>query len=197
MMRKAMLMAVVAAGVCAAQAEAQIIGAPALAEGAREFSLSGTQPEGRTTVSGSGLVGSYRSTGRMNVAARLGVLGNLGYAELGTFGAVPVLPRVAGIDLGWTAGVGYDVGNTDYGLYVPVGVNASRAFEVRGARITPFANGRVSLAQIDPPESELGELRTDTEVGVDVGAGTQWSVRAGWGSRPGGSQLLLGVAWRR
>jgi hypothetical protein len=192
-------MSMVLAAVCAsaASADAQVLGAPTLPQGTtRELSLSTMQPEFRSyTTSDAGVMASYRRTGRMNLSARLGVVGNVADAELGTFGALP-LPRVGGIDLGWTAGLGFNgIGD---GLYVPVGVNVSRPFQVRGTRVTPFAHGRVQLVQIDPPERELGEFTTAMEAGVDVGVGSRWSVRAGLGSLRGESQqLLLGIAYSR
>lgn len=200
-MRRAMLMVLLAAGASAASADAQIMGGPALPEGAtRELSVSVTQPEILSqSTSGAGAVASYRRTGgRMNLSARLAYIGNLdggGYAELGTFGAVPV-PRAGLVAVGWTAGLGFDTGNGD-GLYVPVGLNVSRAFGVRGARVTPFAHGRVALVNIDPPQGENGRFAIAREIGLDVGAGTRWSVRAGLGSAHDQANLVLGFAYRR
>ena len=199
-MRKAMLMVLVAATAGAASADAQVLGGPALPEGStRELSFSVTQPEIRShSASGAGAVGSYRRTGRVNVAARLAYIGNLSggaYAEVGSFGALPV-PRVGGVDLGWTAGLGFDTGNGD-GLYVPVGLNASRAFSVRGARVTPFAHGRVSVVEIDPQQDKNGRFAAAGELGLDVGAGTGWSVRAGVGNAHNQTSLVLGFAVRR
>jgi hypothetical protein len=200
-MRNAMMMVLVAAvSASAAPAKAQVLGGPALPEGnTAEFSFSTTQPKLRSySTSGSGVVGTYRRTGRVNLAARVAYIGNLSggkYAEVGSFGALP-LPRLGGVDLGWTAGLGYDTNNGD-GLYVPVGVNASRAFSVRGAQVTPFAHGRVALAHIDPQESEYGRFATAGELGVDVGVGTSWSVRAGLGNAHDQTSLVLGFALRR
>jgi hypothetical protein len=199
-MRKTMLMVLVAAAAGAAPADAQVLGGPALPAGStRELSFSITQPEIRShSGSGAGMVGSYRRTGRVNLAARLAYIGNLSggtYAEVGSFGALP-LPRVGGVELGWTAGLGFDTGNGD-GLYVPVGLNASRAFSVRGAQVTPFAHGRVSLAEIDPQQDLYGRLAGAGELGVEVGAGTGWGIRAGIGNAHNQTSLVMGFAWRR
>lgn len=199
-MRNVMLMVLVVAAAGVAPAEAQVLGGPALPEGStRELSVSFTQPEIRShSSSGAGVVGSYRRTGRVNLAARLAYIGNLSggtYAEVGSFGALP-LPRVGGVELGWTAGLGFDTGNGD-GLYVPVGVNASRAFSVRGAQVTPFAHGRVALASIDPQQNQNGRIAAAGELGLDVGAGTSWSLRAGIGNAHNQTSLVLGFALRR
>ena len=199
-MRKAVWMVLAAAMAGAAPAEAQILGGPALPQGStRELSFAFTQPQIRShSSSGAGAVGSYRRTGRVNVAARLAYIGNLSggtYAEVGSFGGLPV-PRIGGVDLGWTAGLGFDTGNGD-GLYVPVGVNASRAFSIRGAQVTPFAHGRVSLVEIDPQQGKNGRFAAAGELGLDVGAGSSWSVRAGLGNAHNQTSLVLGFALRR
>lgn len=200
-MKGTMLAVLAAAGLAAGSAEAQVISGPALPEGSTsEYSLSVTQPEVRGySTSGAGVAGTFRSTaGRMNLSARAAYLGNLNggaYAELGTFGAVP-LPRIGGVDIGWTAGMGYDTGNGD-GLYVPLGIDVSRAFDVGAARVTPFAHGRVSFSQHQPAGVRFGEFTTAMEMGLDVGAGTGWSVRAGYGAAHGSEMLVLGFAFRR
>ncbi len=195
-----MLMVLVAVVAGAAPAVAQVLGGPALPAGStREVSLSTTQPKLRSySSSGAGVVASYRRTGRVNLAARLAYIGNLSggtYAEVGSFGALP-LPRVGGVDLGWTAGLGFDTGNGD-GLYVPVGVNASRAFSVRGAQVTPFAHGRLAVASIDPQQNQNGRIAAAGELGLEVGAGTRWGIRAGIGNAHNQTSLVMGFAYRR
>ena len=199
-MKGTILVVLVAAGLGAASAQAQAIGEPALPQGStRELSLALTQPEVRGySTSGAGLVGSFRRTGGVNLSGRLAYLGNLNggaFAELGTFGAVP-LPRIGGVDIGWTAGLGYDSNNGD-GLDLPVGLNVSRAFDVGAARLTPYAHGRLSFAQHQPADRRIGDFATAAELGLDVGAGTRWSVRAGFSNAHGSSMLVLGFAHRR
>ncbi|HST57986.1 MAG TPA: hypothetical protein VLK84_04850 [Longimicrobium sp.] len=201
-MRNAMLMVLVAVAVAAgaAPAGAQVLGGPALPAGStRELSFSITQPEIQShSSSGAGMVGSYRRTGRVNLSARLAYIGNLSggtYAEAGSFGVLPV-PRIGGVDLGWTAGLGFDTGNGD-GLYVPVGLNASRVFSVRGAQVTPFAHGRVAVASIDPQQNQNGRLAAAGELGLEVGAGTRWGIRAGIGNAHNQTSLVMGFAYRR
>jgi hypothetical protein len=191
---------VMAAATLAGSAQAQVLGAPALPEGtAREVGFSVTQPEIRHhSTSGKGAIATFRRTGNVNLAGRVAYLGNLDgglYAEVSTFGGLP-LPRIAGVDVRWMTGVGFDTGNGD-GLYFPVGLNLSRPFQIRGAVATPFMHGRVSLAHIDPQQQEYGTFTAATEAGVDVGAGTRWSLRAGVAAVHGYRQVVLGVAHRR
>lgn len=195
-MRRCILLAAVSAAISSVPSTAQALGAPALPrDGGREVSLLLASAETGVGGGATGAALGYRRTGRVNLSASVAYLAGPAresYAEVGTFGRVASLP--GGLDLGWTAGVGF--GEAPHGLFVPVGLNLSRELRIGGVRAAPFAHGRMALVQIDPPEREGGHLAGAAEVGVDLSTAARWGIRAaGSLSTPG--RVALGVVHRR
>lgn len=196
-MRTTLLITLLAVSAAAAPADAQTIGAPALPEGStRELTFAVTQPHlTPNSTYEAGFAVSYQRLGRVNLAGRVAYHDNLDagqYAEIGTFGALP-LPRTDIVDMAWNAGVGYAAD----GPYLPAGLTVSRAFQLRAVTLTPFAHGRLSLAGIDLFDGEAGNVHAAQELGVDASLGSSWSLRAGIGVVDGVQQLVLGFAHRR
>lgn len=175
----------------AAPAAAQFAG-PALPAGA-ELSLSITQAAFETVSMVSGVAGTYRRVGRLNIAARYATdVGDGTFAELGSFGRIATLP--AGIELGWNAGLGYASGQA--GIYAPVGLTASRALQIRGVNVAPFAEGRVQVQELTEPSLDAGHLSHYLELGAQIQVLDAWSVRASASTSSNASGVAFGIARR-
>ena len=181
----------------AASMQAQIAAGPAITTGG-EISLSVLQQRpGSTTTLGAGLSVGVRSTGKRNISARLSYVNDPSggsFGEVGTFGPLNALNTPSGMSVGWTAGLGYSEGRQ--GLYLPVGLNASRDFQVRTATVIPFAEARLIVEQIDLTERYLGTASMAAEIGMELRIDGRWGVRAGFGTSSAGANSAIGVARR-
>lgn len=188
---------IAAAVLHAAPVAAQLSTGPAITAGDElSFSLVQQAPGSLSTV-GAGLSGSFHHAGSLNISARFSYVNDPGggsHAEVGTFGPLNALNNSSGVSVGWIAGLGYSSGGQE--LYLPVGLNASRAFQVRTATVIPFAEARLIAEAIDPPARELGSIGTAAEIGMALRVGGRWSVRAGLGTSSDGVSSALGVARR-
>lgn len=176
---------------------AQLSAGPAITAGS-ELSLGMAQeaPGSLSTV-GAGMSGAFRHAGNLNVSARFAYRNDAGGgsgAELGTFGPLNALSTRSGLSVGWTAGVGYSSGRQ--GLYMPVGLNASRALQVGAATVVPFGEARLIGGGIDPQARSLGSIDTAVEMGIALRVGSRWSVRAGIGTSAAGLNSGFGIARR-
>lgn len=181
----------------AAPTRAQLAAGPAITTGG-EISLSVVQQTpGSTNTVGAGLSGAYRHAGKLNISARLAYVNDpsgRSFGELGTFGALNAPNTPSGMSVGWIAGLGYSEGRQ--ALYLPIGLNASRDFQVRTATMIPFAEARLIAEQIHLPEQYLGSINMAAEVGMELRVGRGWSVRAGFGTSSTGANSAIGVARR-
>jgi hypothetical protein len=188
---------VTAAVLSAAPIQAQLAAGPAITTGG-EISLSVLQQTpGSTSTLGAGLSGAFRHAGKLNISAGLSYVNDPrggSFGELGTFGPLNALNIPSGISVGWTAGLGYSEGRQ--GLYLPVGLNASRDFRVRTATVVPFAEARLIAEQIDAADRYMGTISMAAEVGMELRVGSRWSVRAGFGTLSAGANSAIGVARR-
>lgn len=190
-----LMLAAAAAAHASSAAHAQVLANPPLGHG-QELAV-GTLYAGAVSAApaGAGAAAAFRSSGRVNVSARIAHFGDHDggtSAELGTFAPLRV---PGGAEVEWGVGLGY--GSEARGMYVPVDLAASGEVRVAGVRTRPFAQVRLSLIHVDPFELETGHLELGTGAGVDVRMAGPWSVRAGVASFGNTPSLVLGLAHRR